>query len=569
MLKNCLSLTKILLRSLFDMSSPSKNKPKKKNKKEKKTSLIVLLVVLFLFCGVPFFLSGFALALALYTEDPTIAVSLWQILLPVTTILLIVMSIFAIVSVFFFSMDNQILLPLPLKSWEILVARFITAIIFVYYMELIFVAPILLGAGLGFNLSIFQFIVLLIICLCLPVFPVAFVGVIFTYLSRIINFSKYKDAYTYISMILAIGLSFGITSFMSYGESNMGSPEGIQSLIDIIRQSENSYIYITPFLIPGITALTNANIFTQILNLVLFLILNSIIVVIFLLLCNKPYYKTLKESGNNGGNKKKISKEIIIKDTKVTSYFKSGVLTEFKTIVRSPVFFSNTFLVTLIFPLIILITVPLGLAEEGIDNNAIFNELLPQIQGSTIGNSMVLLILLCVFMFFASMNLTSGTAISRMGKSAEFVKCTPIKPIVTINIKIFWGVALSLFTALIFVIPCVVLNIINILDALLLIILLLSLFVFDNYLSLFFDLAKPILNWDNENQAMKNNYNALWGMLLSFVILALIVILCIMLEYVQFGGYVAYAIILLASLLGNFLFYKYYSRSADKVFKNI
>lgn len=568
MFKNCFALTKILLKSLFDSGISTSNAKKKKRKSSKSSQLLVAAIILVIFLDIPFFLSGLGLGVIIKQQDPTIMGSMWNMFLPISMILILLLSMISIVSVFFFSMDNSALLPLPLKSWEILVARFISSLGFVYFMEILFVAPLILGMSLGFDLSVIQFITSLFVIIALPIFPVSLCAVIFTFLSRVINFSKHKGAFTYISLFLAIGISLTI-SLSSSSLGNMGVDQDFSAIFDMIRNSENIFIKIFFFLIPSANALTSSNVGIKLLNILLILVINAAFVAIFVLICQKPYYKTLRESNNNGGKKKKITKHEINKETKSSSVFGSLINTEWKSIVRSPSFFSNTILAVIMIPIILILVFAITLEVEGGSQGIGFATLIQDLQNLSINNSMVLLAISCITLFLCSMNMTSSSAISRMGKSAGFVRSIPVRASTIVYSKLFIGTILGILVSLFFLIFIAVLGIINIVDTVLLFILLSSLNLLDNNIGLIFDLRKPNLNWDNENYAVKNNLNTLWGMLLSFVVIAIIVVLCIIFMAVENGGYIAYAISLIASILGNYLFHRYYSKSSKEVFKAI
>ena len=167
--------------------------------------------------------------------------------------------------------------------------------------------------------------------------------------------------------------------------------------------------------------------------------------------------------------------------------------------------------------------------------------------------------------------MTSATAISRMGNNASFIKFIPMSSIRIVHIKIFWGVFLSSVICLILSVLLVVFNFLTILDALIIFILSSSVFVFLNYLGLYFDLRKPMIHWDNETAAVKNNLNTLWYMLACFAIIIGVVIIEIIITSLNLplAGYVLAGIIFILSLIGNYLFYRYYSRGSKVIFDNI
>ena len=569
MFKNCFALTKILLKSVFDSGAISLKTNKKSSKKtSKNSSLIVASIILVLFLGVPMFLSGFAIGSIIKSYDPSAMIIMMDNILPIMMLAIFLLSMISIISVFFFSMDNISLLPLPLKSWEILIARFISSLGYVYLMELLFVAPIMIGLSIGFDLSIVQFVIALLVLIALPFFPISICAIVFTYLSRIINFSKYKNAFTYISVFLAIGISLTISlgSSSITGEFN---PEDISKIVDLIKTMDSLFIKIFPFLIPAAKALTTSNVLVKLLWILLFLVINSLFVALFAIVCQKPYYKTLKESDNHGGKKKKFSKEELSSYSSSSSTFKSLVVTEWRTIVRSPAFFSNTIMAVLLVPIIMVVAFAVAFEVEGGSQGFGFSALIQDLQNQSLGNSIALLAILAILLFLCSMNMTSSSAVSRMGKSASFIKTIPVKASTIVYSKLFIGTILSCFVSLAFIILLIVLGIINIFDGLLLFILVCSLNLLDNHFGFYFDLRKPVLNWDNENLAVKNNLNTLWGLLLSFVVIAIIVVLCIIFIAVTNGGYIAYAISLALSILGNVLFHLHYKKPAKLLFKAI
>ena len=193
MFNNTISLIKVLSKSLYDLSFNNSNKKKKTSK----GAIIAILIIVGVFCVVPFFISGFATAQLVLLQKPDVLPNLWNIILPIFTLAILLLSIITIISVFFLSSENKILLPLPLKSWEILLARFVSALFLIYIIEGLIFAPTIIGLGVGSNLNVLGYISLIITLFALPVLPIAIVGTIFTLLSSIINFAKYKDAFNY------------------------------------------------------------------------------------------------------------------------------------------------------------------------------------------------------------------------------------------------------------------------------------------------------------------------------------------------------------------------------------
>ena len=214
-------------------------------------------------------------------------------------------------------------------------------------------------------------------------------------------------------------------------------PEDISKIVDLIKTMDSLFIKIFPFLIPAAKALTTSNVLVKLLWLLLFLVINSLFVALFAIVCQKPYYKTLKESDNHGGKKKKFSKEELSSYSSSSSTFKSLVVTEWRTIVRSPAFFSNTIMAVLLVPIIMVVAFAVAFEVEGGSQGFGFSALIQDLQNQSLGNSIALLAILAILLFLCSMNMTSSSAVSRMGKSASFIKTIPVKASTIVYSKLF------------------------------------------------------------------------------------------------------------------------------------
>ena len=224
---------------------------------------------------------------------------------------------------------------------------------------------------------------------------------------------------------------------------------------------------------------------------------------------------------------------------------------------------------TLLMPIIMVVSFAVAFEAEGGEQGFGIQALLQDIQNQSLVNPIALLALMGIVMFICSMNMASSSAISRMGKSAGFIKTIPVKGTTIIYSKLFIGTSLGCVVGLILIILLCILGIINIFDSVLLFILICSLNLLDNNIGLIFDLKKPVLNWDNENMAVKQNLNTLWSMLLSFAVIIVSCGISLLGLFLPYGGYIAYGVILVLSILGNYLFHRHYLKQSKELFKSI
>jgi len=65
-----------------------------------------------------------------------------------TSLAIFIFAIFHVMNTFYFSMDIENLIPLPLRSYEIIGSKLILIIIYEYITEIIFLLPVLIQYGI-------------------------------------------------------------------------------------------------------------------------------------------------------------------------------------------------------------------------------------------------------------------------------------------------------------------------------------------------------------------------------------------------------------------------------------
>ncbi|MEH6850983.1 putative ABC transporter permease subunit, partial [Bacillus pseudomycoides] len=175
-------LTKILLKMNYaDMLTD------KKKRVVSLLSLLGLLFVGFLFIGP--LANGMYVVLKQFNQENLLlgmglAVgSIWVFLLSITTIL----------TVFYYSDDVEMLLPLPLKPAHIITAKFITVLITQYVMTSFVLFPVFIVYGLQSGAFITYYVYFLIVYLFFPIIPLVLASLLMTLIMRYTNIAKDKD----------------------------------------------------------------------------------------------------------------------------------------------------------------------------------------------------------------------------------------------------------------------------------------------------------------------------------------------------------------------------------------
>jgi ABC-2 type transport system permease protein len=280
------------------------------------------------------------------------------------------------------------------------------------------------------------------------------------------------------------------------------------------------------------------------------------------------YLKTIIGSDERRKNRKLTN---VTFKNKPKSSFISLIVLEWKTLVRSPIYFLNLILIVAILPLLLVGSIFFGTSAAS--GQADLLEIVQLLSGLdfNFNNPLFVSILIGISLFLASTTFIAPTAISRLGGSAAFFKALPISYLNFINFKIFWANVLTIVPTLVYILIGSIYGFIGIFEATLLAVTIIPLFTLINYFGFMIDLFNPKLDWLNEAQAVKQNLNTLFYMLGVWALIALIVYSGFLINdlNLEINGYVYTLIILGLSLVGNAAIVVYFKRNGYKLFKGV
>ena len=563
-----LRLTLTLLKTSFDLGIG------KKGKKTKPRQNILVAALLFaLFIGsfslpVSFLVTDFVKTLASVNLPELI----WYMVLPIGTITVTVLSIFTVISIMFLSNDNKVLLYFPLSPRQIITARFIVVLIYTYLIEAIFLAPILIGYGMALNLNFAFYIIGLLNVLLLPIIPLALIVLALSYLLRYTSLSKYRDAFTYVAMFLVLGLSLAFNYFFTQAITAIELDPiqimtNVRSLLEVYGQVINQFL---PYLGFALNSLTSNNLVEQLINTSWLIIINLVVFSLVVLFAGPVYLKTIIGSDERSKSKKNKQK---LKNGYNKNHFISLIILEWKTMVRSPIYFLNLVFVIFLVPVIMVVSIVFGVNSAPTANQIDIHAILELLQSLNynFNNPFYVGIILGIILFFGSTTLIAPTAISRLGGSAPFFKALPISYNNFINFKTFWANFLTIIPLSMYILGASYFGLLSIFDATLVIITIIPLFILLNYLGLLIDLLNPKLDWLNEAQAVKQNLNAIFYMLGVWAITAVVVYGAYLISEssISVNGYAYLGLIFGISVIGNIGILYYFNKNGEKLFKGV
>lgn len=413
-------------------------------------------------------------------------------------------GIFYVMSVFYFSQDLDLLIPLPLRPYEVLGSKFIGIMAYEYLTLLPILIPPLVIYGRGMDQGLLYWLKGILVILASPILPLVLATLFVIVLMRLVNLRKSKDLLAILGGFMAILIAFGFNFYLSNNLQGMDQSQlqnllsSQMGLIELIGKRFPPSIWATI----GITQGGGVGLG----NLALF-IGSSIILFIFLLwLSNLIFYKGLLSGQEVKRNRKTLtdgdlSKSYYNVSSPVIALFRR----EWRLLLRTPVYVLNGMGGVIIGPMMVLLMF-FGGQQQGLEE--IF-KLLSSRPASVyyvlIGSGFMLLV--------SGMNVVASTAISREGKDFWISKMIPVSAQDQIKGKLLHGLVIATMTiitnliafSLIFKLEWVnilLIFMLGMIGAILLVV-----------LGLIIDVLRPKLEWTNPQEAVKQNLNALFGIL--------------------------------------------------------
>ena len=514
-IKNIINLTKILLTNSFQNPYIIDEKTNKINKKSPFVWLLIILMITISY------LSYEIIKKLVYINQTTIFLNIFFLLL---MIIMIFQVILASTNVYFFSKDYEVLLPLPIKSEELLISKFNTILINLYFSELIFAIFPLIIFGILTDAGILYYFYLIIILLIFPILSNLIVSLIMMIFMKLSKFIKNKDIFqiliTLIFIFIVFILEFQVVSnVINKMDDNVSitNEEVANEFDNFNNKLENNCKY---FLIinPTVNILNNYNKLISIFELIKIIFINFIFLILFIFIGKKYYLKNILN--NNNIYFKKINNNKIEKKLKKIKIKKSYLKKEFKVLFKNPIFFMQCIFPTLILVISCVLIIFIGLPNlRAILTSDLLGE---KIEFSVDLNVMCLMLGIIQFIF--TMSNISISAISREGKNARLMKYIPVdfykqfiyKTIPQILLNNILIIIILILTKLIFPEFQII--------YLIYIFILANLFnIINSKLMVLVDLSRPNLNWKIDYEAIKNNNNKLFQYVLTIIIILILI----------------------------------------------
>lgn len=410
------------------------------------------------------------------------------------------LGFFYVLSAFYFSNDLPALLPLPMRSWEILVAKLGVILTGQYVLNALFLLPmgirygLLAQAGLGYVLTFF------VVFLILPIPPLLIASILAVLLMRFVNLSRYKDKLTLVGGIVLLVLVLSSTYWL---QTNVGTNDPAILMEQLLSRADGLIFAMGRVFPPSMWA---AQAMAQVPNLrgwfnLLYLLFSGIIALATLYLLGEKVFLQGVLAGLEGsrgsGKRIKAGTQHEAKNT-----FWTLVSTERKLFLRDPNFALNGLIGYALLPVMAL----LPLFGQNLEGNPFALLNLGELDPFLIIGSIALF-----FMVMSAFSMIPSTTFSREGRYLWIIRSLPLSIVQIIWTRVVAAQVVNTIGCLLGLIPLAYLFGWGVVEMVFGSLLGLAVASAVGYLLVLVDLSRPMLDWVNPVKAVKSNLNAIIG----------------------------------------------------------
>lgn len=473
----------------------------KKSSKKKNNILVFLITIFFMFT----IWSNANIILEKLTP-----LGIQDLILPLfviaTAFITIIEGVYKAGPLMFNCRDDQLLLSLPIKRSTVLFIRIFKFYLFELIFHSLFFIPLIIAyLRWTTHLNLSFFITSIIMLLFLPIIPIVISCLIGSIITTITSHLRFKNLaqilITTLFLLLVFYLSYNLDSFYNYLSAHITT---VNDFIMKIYYPAGVYLNLV----------TNFNI----LELLLFIIINILIILISIFILSKYYFQINSRLKNVITTPKNNNKNLIIKKKTI---YQALINKELNTFFKTPVFIINAGFGLVLF---LVLSISLSYKFDSIINLIINSGISPLNKQDLLDNLSILILFLIIITSF--MTSITNSVISLEGRNINILKSLPLSSKTILMSKIYSSL---LLTTPILLVGDIILFIsfkINLIECLLLIVLSILMPLVSHFLGIIINLKYPKLDAENSSEVVKQSTSSflavMIGMLLLIINIAII-----------------------------------------------
>lgn len=472
-------------------------------------------------------------------------------------LIVLIFGIFYIIGTLFLARDTEFLASLPLSQGSVFMTKFAMVLLGEYPFAFFLMLPPVIIYGIGTQKGVIYYILAIICTLLLPFLPLVISAFLALLLMNIVSRSKRRDMITIIGSIIMMVLFIGGQNYLM---SRM--PENREDFLMALLQSSDAIIEFMGRAFPPsiwITKVLSSGGVDSAWNL-LFLVAATIAAFLAVYLLASFIYQR--------GATAQLETRSAPGKTKLTYRRSSQVFTIFKNelliILRTPIYALNSLVVVFMAPLLLAIPFFGGNFSNDSDLQFIF-----QFLGNNDSQAILMLVSAGIITLLVMINPAVSTTFSREGKNIWVLKTIPVKPVVQVYGKLLAGYSISFVATLVTIVIAIFLFKINVLTAIMILILCSLALVPVSSIGLYIDLIRPKLQWNNPQEAIKQNMNAMLAMLIGFLAVSVFVIAGFLVTILITNIYAMFGIMVLILSAVSYICLLVLDKTANKAYWKI
>ena len=422
----------------------------------------------------------------------------------------LILGLFPTLSALYFNRDAAWMGFLPISSTAVLSAKWTEVYLGDAVINLGMIGPAALLYGLHIHADALYYLRAVAIMLASPLLPLVVITLVVTLLTRITGLARHREACMMIGSLIAVAMVWAIEfTLLPHLEEESGLIYIAQILL-----SKNGLINILLSSVPPVRWAAEG-LQGDWLRLGLFLLTSIAATAACLLLVGRGYLNTcLSQTEHSTGKRHTV--KVTDRDWQTRSPLGALFAREWNELTKTPSYAMNAFSSAIIFPIMVL-AMYMGIRAEGEVMSAALTELRNAM--ADFSRLDLTLILAACIAFPCFMNIAAGTSVSREGGRLAISRMIPVSARTQLTAKLLTGLAVNLISmgSAVIVVGVILRDF-----ALWLIpaaLLALAVSYATTAISLTIDAIHPRLQWVNETQAMKQNFNSLIAALLCLVLM--------------------------------------------------
>ena len=476
-------------------------------------SFLLLLVLFFIF--IPFIFGVGVLTYSmteslLEVDFESVGIELLCILM---SLFIFIFSFNVLLNELYFNDNIEHILPFPLKPYEIVASKFTSCFFAENIMSFFIILSGLIGYlfAIGFKWS--SLFLGLVGVITLPIIPMVYTGIICLFIMYFTKFIKNKESVRQFSMLLVF-----IVLFIFVFSISMLRQFDFDQFIEGLALGNHSFLNIFNGIFPHISLFVDTVNHNSIISLILYLIVNGAFIFLYLFLSNYFYLDGVMDLNSKNNNTKKASTKLVDNVRKRNPIY-SFITKEFKVLFRTPSFFINCIVINIIWPIFVYAVVLILNLGSFKDLGILINNL---------NNKNIIIYFLFIFgisIIVPCISTISSSSFSREGKHYDFIKYIPFELYKVIYIKIFVSFIISFVGVLFYFVLFSIISKLNLLIFISSLIIIILSILLVSLVGVFIDSIQPKLVWDDELNALRENYNTFVVMGLSLLLIGIFLFL--------------------------------------------